>query len=423
MSYDAVITLSHQCLLDLATQEGINASSRNEIYGCIFGRDSAITILKILKVFSKRTDPQLLEISRRSLLTLISLQGKEINIESGEEPGKYIHEFRKDNYHHLLNISKPWYIYDDGIFRNYESIDATPLMLIALHRYWQLTKDKEFLSLIMPSVEKALQWLLTYADKDNDFLVEYTVPSEKRSGGLAVHSWTDSHESLMQSDGKFPLYPIAAVEVQAYVWLALKIWADFYQEQPNDISSVLSERAKHMKEKFNETFIITDENSIFAAQALDGHKNKIATITANPLLCLWATYFSREIKECILDEKYIPEIVNRVFQKDMFDEEAGIRTMSTKSPTYIADHTSYHNGSFWPVLNGLIYEGLVNWNFEKHAGILKEASLKAIYHFQSPIELYMKDENGYMEYLAPNGQKGCRYQAWSAAAVLDMVTS
>ena len=115
--------LVFKSLLEMATEYGINASGRNEVYGCIFGRDSAITILKILKAsrnkkeFTNEERETLRAICRRALLTLVSLQGKEVNIESGEEPGKCIHEYRPDNYERLLTLAKPWYIYPDGILR------------------------------------------------------------------------------------------------------------------------------------------------------------------------------------------------------------------------------------------------------------------------------------------------------------------
>src|SRR5579863_5569804 len=89
-------------ILDMATEDGINASSRHEVYGCIFGRDSAITILKLLKASANKTAFSLEErqtiqvICSRALRTLVTLQGREINIESGEEPGKFIHEYRKN---------------------------------------------------------------------------------------------------------------------------------------------------------------------------------------------------------------------------------------------------------------------------------------------------------------------------------------
>ena len=91
MSYDILRNSLFNTLLDLTTDKGINASGKDDVYGCIFGRDSAITVLKMLRVYENTNDvterERIIEICRRALLTLISLQGKETNIESGEEPG------------------------------------------------------------------------------------------------------------------------------------------------------------------------------------------------------------------------------------------------------------------------------------------------------------------------------------------------
>jgi len=420
MTSEKLYKLAYQSLLDLSTSEGINASGKDEIYGCIFGRDSAITILKILRAHSKKATPALLEISRKALLTLTELQGKEFNLESGEQPGKFIHEFRRSKYEHLISAEKPWFLYPDKTLRNYDSIDSTPLTLIALYRYWETTQDHKFLITILPAIEAGLNWIITFGDLDKDGLIEYIFPHNRRFGGLLVQSWTDSHQSIIQPDGSLPQYPIAPVEAQALAWLALKLWSDFYQDHSPAFAKKLDVFAKQMKEKFNQEFIIKSNGLFFASQALDGKKNKIKTITANPLLCLWAAYQKNNQTECILDAKYIPDFVTRAFQDDLFLKDSGIRTMSTQSPTYNPAQDSYHNGSFWPVVNGLIAEGLENFKFYKEANKLKQASLLPLQHFKSPIELYNRDENGYLEYLSPSGQTGCRIQAWSAAAFLDM---
>ncbi len=413
----------HQSLLDLATDEGINASGKDEIYGCIFGRDSAKTILKILRAHQKQPSLELLEICKRTLLTLCSLQGKRVNIESGEEPGKFIHEFRKNKYEHLLKLEKPWYLYGDGFLRNYDSIDSTPLILIAIYKYFQATYDWEFLISVLPQVEMGLNWIITYGDKDKDNLIDYTLHQDRKSGGLKVQSWTDSHESLMNQDAQFPDYPIAPIEAQSYVWLALKLWSRFYQTQSPKFAQKLESFAKDQKEIFNKLFIFKDGKYYFGAQAIDGNKKLIKTITGNPLIALWATDVTETSIECILDEKYIDSMVERAFLPDLFDTDAGIRTMSTNSPTFNPSRDSYHNGSFWPILNGLITEGLEIWGYEEKALLLKQASLKPIYHFNSPIELYGKDAEGNLfEFLSPTGQVGCRVQAWSAASALDWLT-
>lgn len=426
----------YNTILELSTEQGINASGKNDVFGCIFGRDSAITILKLLKVLGDNPNASELELSklqdicRRGLLTLVSLQGKETNIESGEEPGKFIHEYRPDNYERLLTLeAKPWYIYPDGVLRNYDSLDSTPLSLIAIHKYWKITGDNGFLLKSLPAVENGLNWIISYGDRDKDFLLEYELSEERTHGGLKVQSWTDSHESLLQKDGTFPLYPIAPVEVQGYAWLALNLWADFYEE--TEVESVRSEsfarklrsQATSLKKRFNEIFIFNEGKYLYPAQALDGNKNKIETVTGSPLLLLWATYQKNGSKETILDDHYIEHLVRRSFEKDMFDEDAGIRTMSENAATFVPGQNSYHNGSFWPVLNGMSHEGLVYWGYAEEAKKLHTASMKPITFFGSPIELYVKDEKEtYVLYKNPLGQESCREQAWSAAAALDFLT-
>lgn len=437
----------YKSLLSLFTPEGIYASSRQEVYGCIFGRDSAITILKILKVCSNKSSTffqgsssprkglqdvkkvldkssypllerdMLIEVCRRSLLTLVNLQGKEKNIESGEEPGKFIHEYRTQGYERLVNRKDPWYVYPDGILRNYDSIDSTPLTLIAIYKFWELTQDNDFLKKALGSVEKGLEWLVGYADLDNDYLIEYEFHKERKHGGLKVQSWTDSHESIQAQDGKMPQYPIAPVEVQGYAWLALRLWQDYYN------AVELDSYCQELKKTFNKMFIFKDEEHFFPAQALDGRKNQIKTITGNPLLLLWASHAKSGKIECILENKYVEDLVDRSFENDLYDNDAGIRTMSSLSSTYNSNQDSYHNGSFWPKLNGMAHEGLQKWGYAAEADKLKTASLKPLFYFGTPIELYIKqDDNSYLEYRNSKGQVSCREQAWSAAVALDLLT-
>lgn len=428
--------LSYASLLELATEEGINASGKADVFSCIFGRDSAITILKILKACTNpnlsgsREKEELLAITKRSLLTLVTLQGKSVNIESGEEPGKFIHEYRKDNYERLLTFQPiPWYIYPDKTIKNYDSIDATPLVLIAIYRYWEQTHDREFLFSILPAVEKGLTWIMKYGDIDKDFLLEYELPKKRKAGGLAVQSWTDSYESLLDKSGHFPSYPIAPVEVQGYAWLTLKMWADFYKEttfenvKTTSYSKKLSDFAAKMKNAFNEKFLFEDKGLTFVAQALDGHKIQRQIVTGNALLLLWATYVKGGKKETILKDTSIPDIVKRSFMPDMFEEDAGVRTMSTLSPTYNPEKNSYHNGSFWPKLNGMAHEGLIYWGFNKEAKRLFFATLAPLAYFNSMVELYIKTrEGGFVSYLGPDGQESSRIQAWSAASALELLT-
>jgi glycogen debranching enzyme len=158
-------------------------------------------------------------------------------------------------------------------------------------------------------------------------------------------------------------------------------------------------------------------------QALDGFKNQLNTVTGNPLLLLWATYEKNGKPESIIEENLVPDLVKRAFLPDMFEKDAGIRTMSTKARTYIPGQNSYHNGSFWPKLNGMAHEGLTAWGYQEEAAQLKVATLAPIRHFGQPIELYVKDaQKKYLPYENEEGRQGCYQQAWSAATALDLLT-
>jgi hypothetical protein len=47
--------------------------------------------------------------------------------------------------------------------------------------------------------------------------------------------------------------------------------------------------------------------------------------------------------------------------------------------------------------------------------------LQPIHHFDSPIELYIEKEGDYLPYKSIYGQSSCMNQAWSAAAIYDVL--
>ncbi len=425
MDNNTLHNLAYKSLLEMVSEDGINASGKGEVYGCVFGRDSALTILKILRAHSKKPSLELLEVCRKALIKLTTLQGKEFNLESGEEPGKFIHEYRKDNLDRLLKLEIPWFVYPDKTIKNYDSLDSTPLGLIAIYKYYEATQDAEFLLSVLPAVEAGLNWIITFGDRDKDALLEYELPKERKHGGLSVQSWTDSHLSLTNKKGQMPKYPIAPAEVQGYAWLALKLWSDFYANHSPAFAQKLISHSAQLKQAFNSLFIFKSKGKHFVAQALDGDKKLIKTVTGNPMILLWASYEKNGEKESILEGRYIEDLVTRSFMNDMFELRAGIRTMSAQAPTFNPGRNSYHNGSFWPILNGLALEGLLFWGFLKEAKLLRSATVLPIEFFGSPIELYILGPEGeYLEYFEEGeaGQGGCREQAWSAATILELAS-
>lgn len=422
---DQLWDLGITTIQSLEDERGILASGREEIYGCIFGRDSLITSIKLLNVYESTGDPYFLNLVRKVLVNLAQLQGREVNIESGEEPGKCIHEFRPKRHEHLTERSlQPWFVYPDNIMRNYDTVDATQLFLIATYRFWQQSKDEEFLRFMLPYVNRALDWVLIYGDSNCDGFIDYQLHPQRVHGGLVTQSWMDSAESVFHEDGSEITFPIAPVEVQAYTYLALRLWATHYASEGdpfmNARASELASRANKLKIAFNEIFISADENGLHIAAALDGRGRPLNSLRSSIGHCLWASLDAVRdgIEDSIVEDKYIPGLVARITSPDLFEEQGGVRTLSTRSIRFEAN--SYHNGSIWPHDNSIIAEGLEKFGFREEASRVRRAMLEAIHFFGSPVELYVFDGE-YKEYVTPHGQKACRNQAWAAASILNHI--
>lgn len=433
--YKELLEEACETLLDIAPEGIINASSAHEVFGCLFGRDAALTILKLLRVLDKNINLScidnswIIQTSQKTLLKLVELQGQVINIESGEEPGKFIHEYRTSKFQRLTKKPKnplkpwlnPWYLYPDKTIRSYDSVDSTPLVLIAIYKFVAATNNSEFLSDVLPAVEKGLNWILSYADMNKDYLLDYMFDNNRRFGGLRVQSWTDSDKWLADKNKNFPKYPITPMEPQGFTWLALKLWSKAYLDSSPVFSQKLDAQADKLKVQFNNKFIYKDSGLYFPAQALDGDGNQIKVATGNGLFLLWSALKSENQVESILASEYIKGVIKRSFQKDLFEKNAGLRTMSSASATFNPKRDSYHNGSFWPMLNGFAYEGLLNFGFTTEAQMLREASLKPLRFFKTPVEVYILGKNSYQSFIK-GSRKGCLYQAWSAAVIVDFLT-
>ena len=115
----------------------------------------------------------------------------------------------------------------------------------------------------------ALRWIDEFGDRDGDGFVEFARRSEH---GLAVQSWKDSPDSQRFADGRIAEGPIAAVEVQGYVYdaklrcaeLARSVLAD------EDLAVRLEREAAELRRRFDDAFWVEGDGGGFYALALDG---------------------------------------------------------------------------------------------------------------------------------------------------------
>ncbi len=340
--YNALLTRATRDLraLRTPTEHGDVVAAGIPWFVAPFGRDALVTCHQTLML-----NP---EITRTTLEVLAKFQAQEVDTWRDAEPGKILHELRQGELASARIIPHSPY---------YGSVDSTPLWLLLLGTYYRWTDDLAFCRELLPNVERALQWIDNYGDLDGDGFLEYKRASPR---GLENQGWKDSHDSVVHADGKIAEGPIALAEVQAYTYLAKLRIADIYEALGrSDQAVVLRAEAGTLRARFNERFWVESEQ--YFAEALDGEKRQVASVTSNPAHGLYCD---------VIDADRAHLLARRLLAPDMFSGW-GIRTLSKSSVAY--NPMSYHNGSIWPHDNALIGAGLKRYGHGKATNRLATA--------------------------------------------------
>ena len=361
-------------------------------YTCPFGRDSIITALQALAL-----NPL---IAVGTLRVLARHQGSREDPWREEQPGKILHELRMGEMARLNLVPHTPY---------YGSVDATPLFVLLFTETMCWLDDDNLYEEMMPHVWKAIEWIDKYGDVDGDGFVEYTASTNR--GGIRNQVWKDSEDSIQFPDGSWAETPLAAVEVQAYVYAAKRGLSELLRRK-GDIAAAdkLASQAARLKKRFNKAFWVPDLG--FFSQGLDVAKQPVPTISSNPGHCLWCG---------IVDDQKAEAIVARMMQSDMLSGW-GIRTISDQSPSY--NPMSYHNGSIWPHDNSLIIAGFKRYGFHDEANAVVTQIVEAARHFQYARlpELYCGFSRDKVYHSGPAEYPvSCSPQAWAAGASILMV--
>ncbi|MDX3762287.1 glycogen debranching N-terminal domain-containing protein [Streptomyces sp. AK02-04a] len=354
-------------------------------YFTLFGRDALWSAALLLPLGTR--------LAAGTLRTLARRQGTRLRPQRDEQPGKILHEVRRETLRVADVVIPPVY---------YGTIDATALWVRLLHDAWRSGMPADEVAALLPHLQAALRWITEYGDADGDGLLEYRSSAHD---GLANQGWKDSAEGVRWADGRFAEAPLALCEVQAYAYAAAVQGADMLDAFGLSIADHWREWAARLRECFRRSYWLSDAYGPYPAIALDGGKRPVDGATSNMAHVLGTGLLTSE--ESAL-------VANRLAQPDL-DCGYGLRTLSETSRAF--NPLSYHCGSVWPHDTAIAVLGLAAEGHHTVACSLAQGVVAAAEHFEYRLpELYgVPGGDGGLLLAYPTA---CRPQAWAAAGAV-----
>lgn len=354
----------------------------------LFGRDSLWAARMLLPIST--------DIAGGTLRVLARRQGQVENAENSEQPGKILHEVRREQPDLLL---PPLY---------YGTIDATALWIILLHDAWRWGLPENEVRALIPALEKALRWMRDYGDSDGDGLLEYVDTSGR---GLSNQGWKDSGDSVQWPDGRLAEPSIALCEVQAYAYEAAICGAALLAEFGRPGADEWRAWSGNLQRRFRDSFWVSDSAGDFPAIALDGQKRPVASVSSN---------LGHLLGTGLLDSGESEIVAQRLAGADLAGG-FGLRTLHRAAPRF--NPLGYHTGAVWPHDTAIAISGLARAGFGSIAAGFLPGLIRAAEAFGQRLpELYSGVED--LGWNAPDPYPAaCRPQAWSAAAAVSVLQS
>jgi glycogen debranching enzyme len=381
----SVTDLDALLMRDAAEPADVFAGAGAPWYLTLFGRDSLWTARMLLPLGTELAEGTLRVLARR--------QGRVVDDHTGEQPGKILHEVRRDRHGpHTEDLLPSSY---------YGTVDATALWLVLLHEAWRWGMPVATVEQLLPAAEAALGWLDGYGDSDGDGFLEYADPL---GHGLANQGWKDSFDSVRWRDGRLAEPPIALCEVQAYAYQAARAGAELLRAFDRPGADRWDEWAASLRARFHAAFWVEDAVGPYPAIALDAAKRPVDGLTSN---------LGHLLGTGLLDAEQSAIVAARLAAPDL-DAGLGLRTLSSEMTGF--NPLGYHTGSIWPHDTAIAAHGLRAAGRDDAALSLIEGIVQAGTVFGGRLpELFGGHGRDVFEQPPPY-PASCRPQAWAAAA-------
>jgi glycogen debranching enzyme len=348
-------------------------------YHALFGRDSLITALQVL--------PARPDVARATLRALAALQGRADDPLTEEEPGKIVHEYRRELNRHLVELG--WdALFRDGELRYYGSADSTSWFLVLL----DALGDEALAAELEPAWRAAGGWLERALERGGG-LVRY---GPRRSPpGLTQQGWRDAIDPLdlgqggsgiLREDGSLPEPPLADADCQAAALMALRALARLSGEER------WAEAAGRLRERVGARFGPE-------TMAIEAGERKVRGAGSQLGWLLWAGALEGQAADAVAERLTRPDVLT----------DFGLRTLSSEHAAF-GPH-NYHRGSVWPFDSWLGWGGLRAAGREREAARVRSGVLEALERLGGAPELYAVTEVGPEPVALAN-----RVQAWSVGA-------
>jgi glycogen debranching enzyme len=345
----------------------------------LFGRDSLITSLQVLRVRP--------EVARSTLRALARRQGTRHDPEIEEEPGKIGHEFwdalpasfAEAGYHPASRNG----------FRYYGSADATSWWLVVL----AALGDRGLAAELAPARRAAAGWLEEALDRGGGYVRH---GAGAPPGSLSQQGWRDAIDpsaegghggGIARPDGSTPKPPLADADTQAVAYAALRALAGLSGEDR------WGQRAEELAQRIEADFgpeII----------ALEGDGTPVLGAGSQLGWLLWADAVRGAFAEALAERLVQPDLLTPY----------GLRTLSSAHPAF--DSHAYHRGSVWPFDSWIAWGGLRAAGRAEEAEAARAGVLRALDSFEGAPECYAVSPEGELERI----EIANRVQAWTVGA-------